>query len=427
MSVKALIRGAWSKASTGWRRGWRDQAGGVIMLFSLGAPLLLAGAGVAIDYGVLSTARADLQNAADSAALAAAREFRLGNTTTSTVTQVAESFARRALADSGQTGTVSASADQSKKTVTVSIEANIETTVIRFFGADSALVRAHATARTTGATSVCVIGLDPSKNDTVYLEKNAKLEALNCGVYSNSTKRDGLKALENSSLRARFICSAGGSYKDKFDAFSPSPTVDCPTINDPLAVREPPAVSGCTATDLKVTGSVILSPGTYCGGIVITNNAKVELRAGIYSFKDGPLDVRDGSALTGKNVNLYFNGKKSTVKFSIGSSISLTAPKDGEMAGILIYEDRSSPKDQKQEILSNDAKLLLGTIYLPQGELSIGGERPIAAESAYTIIVARRFALSAGPTMVINSNYGATNIPVPAGVGPNVIPAQLVD
>ena len=198
-------------------------------------------------------------------------------------------------------------------------------------------------------------------------------------------------------------------------------------INDPLASRMPPPVSGCTATKLKVTSSTTLMPGTYCGGIVVSNNAKLELRPGIYAFKDGPLDIKDGSTLSGANVNLYFNGLKSVAKFSAGSSISLTAPKDGDMAGILIYEDRLSTKDQVHEILSNDAKVLLGTIYLPQGELSIGGDRPIAAESAYTIVVARRFALSAGPTMVINSNYGATNIPVPPGVGPNVVPTQLVN
>jgi hypothetical protein len=32
--------------------------------------------------------------------------------------------------------------------------------------------------------------------------------------------------------------------------------------------------------------------------------------------------------------------------------------------------------------------------------------------------VANRFSLSEGPTMVLNTNYGGTDIPVPEGVGP---------
>jgi hypothetical protein len=38
--------------------------------------------------------------------------------------------------------------------------------------------------------------------------------------------------------------------------------------------------------------------------------------------------------------------------------------------------------------------------------------------AAYTIVVARQFSLSAGPTMVLNTNYSATDIPVRDGVGP---------
>ncbi len=89
------------------------------------------------------------------------------------------------------------------------------------------------------------------------------------------------------------------------------------------------------------------------------------------------------------------------------------------MAGILVAEDRNNPLKQQFEIYSNDARTLLGTIYLPRGTLFVAAQRPVGDQSAYTIIVARRFTLSEGPTMVLNTNYGATNIPVPNGVGPS--------
>ncbi len=169
----------------------------------------------------------------------------------------------------------------------------------------------------------------------------------------------------------------------------------------------------------------MLSPGTYCGGIRISKGAAVTLNPGIYVFKDGPLDVSGGATLKGANVGLYLSGKGAVLRFDADTKIDLTAPQSGVLAGILFYEDRNSPVNQKHEILSNDAKVLLGTLYFPQGELNVGANKPVAAESAYTIVVARRFTLSAGPTMVMNAKYSSTNIPVPEGVGPGSTAAHL--
>ena len=88
------------------------------------------------------------------------------------------------------------------------------------------------------------------------------------------------------------------------------------------------------------------------------------------------------------------------------------------MAGLLFFEDRKLPKSQLHQILSNNAQTLLGTIYLPQGRLFIGSSAPVASNSAYTVVVSRTIELSAGPTLVLNSNYSSTDVPVPPGVGP---------
>lgn len=402
-----------------------DERGGALIIFGVALPALLMGAGVVVDYGILSEHRTAFQAAADASALAAAREFRLANASATTVQSVAERFAVTSLRATNHSGTVAASVDLKKMTVTVEINTVARTNIMHMFGTETVAVGARATARVLGSASICVIGLEKDKNETIYLEKEAKLEAPECAVYSNSTKAQGLRAMQNSSIRARFICSAGGSYKDKYDSFSPSPTLDCPVMADPLASRPPPPTGGCSATDLKVTTSMTLSPGTYCGGIRISKAAAVSMNPGIYVFKDGPLDVSGGASLKGANVGLYLNGKGSVIRFDADTRIDLTAPRDGVLAGILFYEDRTSPLNQKHEILSNDAKVLLGTIYLPQNELNIAANKPVAAESAYTIVVARRFTLSAGPTMVLNAKYGSTNIPVPEGVGPGSTAAHL--
>ncbi|MCX7325934.1 MAG: hypothetical protein NTZ14_16230, partial [Hyphomicrobiales bacterium] len=114
----------------------------------------------------------------------------------------------------------------------------------------------------------------------------------------------------------------------------------------------------------------------------------------------------------------HFAGKDAQLNFTANSSISLTAPRSGTMAGILISEDRNNSTGLLHQIMSNDARTLLGTIYLPRGRLHVGANKPVADQSAYTIVVARQFSLAQGPTMVLNTNYSATDIPVPDGVGP---------
>ena len=79
----------------------------------------------------------------------------------------------------------------------------------------------------------------------------------------------------------------------------------------------------------------------------------------------------------------------------------------------------------KYEVSSDDASVLLGTIYLPYGRFYAGGQKPVAQNSAYKIVVAQQINLSAGPTMVLNSNYGLTDVPVPDGVGPLSNKVQL--
>jgi hypothetical protein len=73
---------------------------------------------------------------------------------------------------------------------------------------------------------------------------------------------------------------------------------------------------------------------------------------------------------------------------------------------------------REYRITSNKAANLIGTIYLPAGRLIIDAGAPVANKSAYTVIIARQLEIDSGPTVVLNSDYSATDIPVPAGVGP---------
>ncbi len=63
---------------------------------------------------------------------------------------------------------------------------------------------------------------------------------------------------------------------------------------------------------------------------------------------------------------------------------------------------------------------------MPNGALYINAKRPIADQSDYTVIVARTVEIFDGPDLVLNSDYNATSVPVPKGVGPIGLTVRLV-
>jgi hypothetical protein len=143
-------------------------------------------------------------------------------------------------------------------------------------------------------------------------------------------------------------------------------------------------------------------------------------------MRDGGLSIENSSTLEGKDVGFYMQGSESTINFHQGTTIDLSAPLSGEMAGLLFYEDRGVTKSDKHRIYSDNAHTLLGTIYLPKGQIYIASNKPISQKAAYTIIVAGQIEMTAGPELFLNANYGASPVPVPAGVGALLGTVQLV-
>ena len=177
--------------------------------------------------------------------------------------------------------------------------------------------------------------------------------------------------------------------------------------------------SSVSESEVERDDPIYLSPGVYCGGLRIGDKADVILEPGIYVMKDGPLWVGGSARITGEHVGFYFTGDDATLYFGSKTSISLSAPADGQLAGILFFEDRSAREGRLYSILSDDARVLTGTIYLPRATFVVDADRPIADQSAYTAIIANRLTLFAGPHLVLNTDYDTTDVPVPANIQHN--------
>ncbi len=405
--------------SVGCGRFRQSQDGNVAIIFAIVLPVLILMAGGAIDFGNLYSHQRRLQTLADAASLAGAKELSLADANRQNITAVVESVVTASLG-----GNASKKPQQAVSSTTKIVDSSGQPLQVQvlltqptksYFNLFDFPLNANSVAVVIGKPNVCLLALDPSAIGTIYLQKNAKIIGQNCGVYSNSKHSNGIKAFDSSMLTANVICSAGGKAGGQGN-FTPDVLIDCPQFEDPLAGRPEPIPSGCAATNLVITSKTVsLTPGTYCGGIKIGGTAAVTFQPGIFIMKDGPLYVDQAATVSGGGVGFFFTGASARFYFNTGTTVSFAAPKNGSMAGMLFFGSRSQI-GVAHEILSDNARQLLGTIYLPTGLLSIDANKPIADQSAYTAIVALKVTGNSGPTVTLNTNYDTTDVPVPDGI-----------
>jgi Flp pilus assembly protein TadG len=402
--------------------------GTIAVSFGILAPALVAVAGIGIDYGLLVQKRAALQSLSDAASIAAASEFPTTQGDVTALEAVAEAYVNsRAKAFDGN---LSAQVTTNKEAGSVTVRVSHEWTPFfaHFLDTGVTPVSAVSTASSVGSGKVCVLALRPRSNAALFLEMNATLVADGCAVYSNSTHKNSIWLDDNASITAKLVCSAGGVKYLFAKSLTPEATLDCPPLADPLVGRNAPPSDNCPtkSAQLVITDeNRSLSPGTYCGGIRIEGSSQVTFQPGVFVIKGGPFEVVDSAKIDGAYTGFFLTGANAVLKFEGNTSIDLVAPKDGPLAGLLFFEDRNAKSGNEHIINSNDARVLLGTIYLPLATLSIAANAPVADKSAYTAIIADMLVLSSGPDLVLRSDYGATDVPVPGGlIGGRVVLTQ---
>jgi len=374
-----------------------------------------------VDYMSLSNQKQQLQGVADRAAVAAAQELVVAKGTDDRVSSVATTFVNANY--TAKAHETEAEIIEKGKAVHVTITAAPQTYFPGPIARGVSQIKVEATAAISGGGYVCMIGLDEHAPSTLDMKNKAKVTATNCAIYSNSKNKGSLRLHSLARVKADLVCVAGG-VSGATSAVSPNaPITDCPPLQDPLRDRPEPKV-GLLECDHLLTvlvtglsGKVTLDPGVYCGGINVTLGGDVTLKPGTYIMNNGTLTVETGGKLQGENVGFYLTGLLSTIQFGPSSTISLTAPKTGDMAGMLFFEDRHRLIGIPHRIASDNARKLVGTIYLPNNTLTIDSKDPIADQSDYTVIIAKKFEMKQGPELVLNTDYENSPIPVPDGVG----------
>ena len=376
-------------------------------------------AGLAIDVGDWYATKTSMQNAADAAAISAGIQLVASGAGGDQVTSAASQAAAANGFDPNDGAQVDVTISADGQSVMVMISQPSPTILAGLFLGDSVTISATATASLV-AGPTCLLSLEETAANGLYLDSNSRVDVAGCSIQVNSTNPVASSVNSSATVNAAAICITGGYEENSNGGYSPTPetgTTDCPPVSDPLAALEPPPYSGCDY-DAHVVDNITttLSPGVYCNGLVTDGNADVEFLPGEYIIDGGNFLVNSNSIVQGTGVGFYLTGG-ATIWFDSNVVVDFSAPIDGPLAGIVFFQDRNDTGTNRFD--SNAISRLEGTIYFPNGSFHSDSNSAIAADSAFTVLIARRIELDSNARLVLNSNYAASAVPVvlPAGGG----------
>jgi Flp pilus assembly protein TadG len=391
---------------------WANSAGGIAVVFAIGAPafaLLVCGS---VDLFAVHAARTKMQDAADAAALAVAKQLAISGPDGGV--DRARLFVDEVLVAGLPEVEYQVSAEVSTDSPTVTVR--IAGWRASFFGnllpPGGWRMSVQSTASAVASTPLCVLATSEHGKDKIGMDDQSLLTAPSCLVHANGD----IDVKKSAWLRAAMVQSSGSAA----GRIEQAPQTDAPEIVDPFKNMSLAAESSCAPADITDTE---LSPGVHCGDVKIKEGV-LTLKPGVHYFQKGKLELGKGTGLYGRDVVLIFD-KHSDFKIKDDATLDLTGIRSGIYAGFVVI---TTPANTGTfEISTTSAKQLLGTVYIPAAKLLVSGDKNKVNDAApWTVIVAKSIEMRGSPHLLIQSNYAASDVPVPAGVGPMQASVRLV-
>jgi Flp pilus assembly protein TadG len=392
------------------RRLWKDPGGSVATTFALLLPAIALLACGAIDLYSVWSDKSAMQDTADATALAMAKQMSIS--TDAGLSARATDFANAELGPIAQADAVQVSVTRSLETssVTVTISGHRASFFGNLLPPGGWQMNASATASALGSLPLCVLSYGTTGPENLHLTGQSTLTAAGCLVQSNGN----MTVDKNASLTAGLAQTVGVAQ----GPISPAPQSGAPSISDPFSSLDVSVNSGgCNPSNVTYlsSGTNTLDPGVHCGNYVVQNGAVLQLLPGEHYFVKGQLQLQGAATLSGDDVVLIFD-KSSQFNFQDQAIVNLGGRKSGTFAGFVIATTRLNTGNF--QISATSAEKLEGVIYIPSATLTVQGtSNKVAQQSAWTVVVAQSIQLNGSADLVINSNYAASSVPVPQGVG----------
>jgi len=376
----------------------RDTRGNALAMCAAALPLMIGGAGLAIDTVTISLAKRELQRAADSAAMAGAyttnvnaealpadrlAQARLSVDRDLVVNNDARLSAAAVVQNSPATGAFAADA----LAVRVQLTSTPKLNFLSFFDSTPAAVTVEATATTVRDGNFCLLALEDSTITAGITVGGSARINIGCGMATNSRAAAAITATGSSNVTANPVSAVGGIPAGNFTTSDRLP--NSPVQVDPYARIPAPNPTNCRAPPNNLTNLATTSPGynstdrSFCfRGLNITSAVTMNFAEPTVLYIDGSsgggLNIGPHGSITGRNVTIVLTTTSSnpatvaTFGMNSGSVINMTAPTSGSYAGLLMYEDRRAPYRTTQ-FNGNSGSILNGALYFPSGRFFYNG------------------------------------------------------
>ncbi len=362
-----------------------NERGQAIVLLAVGFVMLLGFTALAIDGGMVYADRRQAQNAADSAALAAALAIVNGQDWSAAALNRASS---NGYDNNGVTNTVqvfhppaSGQYAGDAEYVQVIITADVDTALIHFVYSGPVKNTVEAVARAKPGSvgplfnGDAIVGLKPDGCSVVWKHGYGTIVVDGGGIWTNSSDPDCAfnynGAAGDLTVQDPYTINVVGGAD--YSGGMPNATVveGAPQFPYPPLADIP--VPTCATDASWDAGTNTLSPGNWTGNFPPDRNTNLE--PGIYCITDTSFRLNAGDTLTGDDVLIYM-AAGGNIQWSGEASIALTGRASGEYAGLLIYvahQDYANPGNCRVTINGSVDSIFVGTIYAPTCDVSLLG------------------------------------------------------
>jgi hypothetical protein len=423
----------------------RDEGGVVALLAGLMLMLLCGAVGLAIDIGVwYRTARA-MQNAADAAVVAVARDR--GNANTGKAVAAQYGFV-----DNIDSTQVTIRQEACPNGGTDCFKATIDSSAPQFFSKvldiPAPRLSVSATASLTAAPSLrqyCIIALATSGASPAIRTNGAPNADLgNCNVLSNTDMTcngHDLSAKSADAVGVNNGCGPGSKLDARILDPIASLAANIPGNAAPSsAVRGSSLVSAQSGTpDMRWAGGKILqSAETIAGNLALDGDVTVSsppsgsviyINNGTLNLNGHKLETAAGSGLTIVFTGTNGNSTSPTPYPTGGGTLNIEAPKTGPWAGVAIYIDPHTTAPQTITYHGNSPTWqITGLVYMPHADLTVSGAVGKAAGggACFALIVDSLRINGTGSILVRPEDCPTAGVNLPTNLVPNGAPALVL-
>jgi hypothetical protein len=259
--------------------------------------------------------------------------------------------------------------------IQVKITSYVKTYFARVIGRSEMMNRVEAVAHAVPGYSnsmfggSAIVGLDPSGCKSVFFNGNANMTLTGSGIYVNSNCFPNAFYNQSSSpgiLTTPCLQTVGGAQYTYGKVLTTE--AGCPRTNVPPMPAPPlPNITCGTQQATVQSGGTTLSPGNWSGAFPPAGI--IYLQPGTYCVSGGSFQINGGSTLIGHDVTIFM--KDGTVKWNGGATVLLDAPDSGEYAGLLLY---LPPTNTNPVVINgNGDSHIVGTIYAPASDVTVEG------------------------------------------------------